>query len=84
MTTTIELKSDFALPDEARECIEEVGNTTITAISDDLGKASKLCTDVKLAFEYGAFPAAHAVLLEGINEANREGQPLACSMAFTL
>jgi hypothetical protein len=46
-------------------------------------KARKLYADLKLALEYGAFPAAHALMIEKIDEANREGKPLACSMKFT-
>lgn len=85
MTTTINLKSDFELPAEhKRVCEKKIGNTTIIAESECLGKASKLCTDVELALEYGAFSAAHRVMLAGIEEANREGRPLACSMQFTL
>jgi hypothetical protein len=84
MTTTINLKSDFELPAQHSSYRQEIGNMAIIAEADCLGKARKVCTDVQLALEHGAFPAAHKVMIHEIDEANRKGYPLACSLQFSL
>jgi hypothetical protein len=84
MTKTINLKSDFELPAEPSSYRKEIGDMTIVAESDSQETARKLCVDVELALEHGAYPAAHRLMLAEIEEANRKGTPLACSMQFAL
>ena len=83
MTNSISLKTEFELPANAFSYRRYLENMTITAEAVCVGLARKLCTDLEMALEYGAVPAAHAVLIEKINEANRVEQPLACTMEFT-
>jgi hypothetical protein len=83
MTQTLHLKTEFELPATARSFRKEIGNMTIIAESECMGKARKLSTDIEMALEYGAYPAAHALLIERINEANKNGQPLACTLQFS-
>ncbi|GEM_PF-4851759 len=82
MTQKLHLQSDFQLSAHARSDTREIGNMTITAQSECIGKARKLSTDVQMALEYGAYPAAHALIIERIGEANRGGQPLACTLEY--
>lgn len=82
MTHSIHLKSEFELPAKAWSFSKNTGNMTIVAEAECMGRARKICADLELALEYGAVPAAHALMIEKINEANRQGLPLACSMEF--
>ena len=77
---SIDLKSDFELPAQAWSFRKNISNMTITAEAVCMGQARKVCADIETALEYGAYPAAHAVMIEKINEANRQQQPLACRL----
>ena len=82
MTQKLRLQTDFELSASSWSDIRESGNLTIVAESECIGIARKLSADVQLALEEGAFPAAHALMIQRINEANKGGQPLACSLEY--
>jgi hypothetical protein len=53
---------------------------TVSVDTICLGHAFRLCSDIITAMEYGAVPAAHALMINRVNEAEKKGFPLTCSL----
>lgn len=83
MSHSISLRTEFELPSNAPSYRRFLNNgITITTEAICLGHARRLNTDIQTALENGASPAAHALMIERVNEANRTGIPLACSLEY--
>ena len=83
MSQSISLKTEFELPADAPSYRRFLNNgLTITTEAICLGHARRLTCDIETALETGATPAAHALMIERINEANRTGVPLAFRLDY--
>lgn len=82
MSHSICLKTEFELPAGAPSYRTFKNGLTITTEAICIGHAMRLNCDIDTALEIGAAPAAHALMIERINEANRKGFPLACSLEY--
>ncbi len=82
MSHSICLKTEFELPADAPSYRTFHNGLSITTEAICIGHAVKLNCDIHGALEHGATPAAHALMIEKINEANRKGFPLACSLEY--
>lgn len=78
---TIRVSSFSALPPNLARA-EKIAPNGITVSVDAicLGHAFRLCSDIITAMEYGAVPAAHALMIEQVREAEQKGFPLTCSL----
>ena len=84
-TRTINLRSDHY-----KSTIEGTGyqqsvspqGLVVTVESPCFGISSKVKWDIETALEHGAYPAAHAVMIQSINKANAKSTPLSCTLEY--
>lgn len=77
------LCSEFDLPaNPAKITRENHRGPTITVEATDESTAAKVMWDIETAINHGAFPAAHEVIINHLNEANKKEMPLAIRLAL--
>ena len=69
-------------PNPANYSLESQSGITILVESVCLGQAKRLAHDFSLALEHGAAPAAQALMIETVRDAEEKGFPIACMLSF--
>jgi hypothetical protein len=79
-SSLIKISSHTDLPANLAHAEKTANGITVSVDTICLGYAFRLCSDILTAMDYGAGPAAHLVMIDHVQKAEKEGFPLTCSL----